>query len=122
MMSNVSSAPNLTAGVEPHDTKAFWLKIVRRSYAPLAIILARRWQPAALADTSWAPLLLAVGSAGGLARVHGGHQAVGHRDRGVGAVDAQRLGDDIAVRQHVARDADAAKRARAQALLDRLPA
>ena len=39
-MSNVSSAPNLTAGVEPHDTKAFWLKIVRRSYAPLAIILA----------------------------------------------------------------------------------
>lgn len=35
----------------------------------LAIVLSRRWQPALLADTGWAPLLLAVGAAGGLARV-----------------------------------------------------
>ncbi|MCX7360842.1 MAG: hypothetical protein NTV97_03005 [Alphaproteobacteria bacterium] len=35
----------------------------------LALLLSRRWQRAALADTSWAPLLLAVGAAGGLARV-----------------------------------------------------
>ena len=35
----------------------------------LAMLLSRRWQPALLADTSWAPLLLAVGAAGGLARV-----------------------------------------------------
>jgi GntP family gluconate:H+ symporter len=35
----------------------------------LALLLSRRWQPALLADTGWAPLLLAVGAAGGLARV-----------------------------------------------------
>ena len=35
----------------------------------LALLLSGRWQRAALADTSWAPLLLAVGAAGGLARV-----------------------------------------------------
>jgi GntP family gluconate:H+ symporter len=35
----------------------------------LAILLARRWQPPLLADTSWAPLLLTVGAAGGFARV-----------------------------------------------------
>jgi GntP family gluconate:H+ symporter len=35
----------------------------------LAVVVSRRWQPALLADTSWAPLLLAVGAAGGLARV-----------------------------------------------------
>jgi len=35
----------------------------------LAMLLSRRWQPGALADTSWAPLLLAVGAAGGFARV-----------------------------------------------------
>jgi len=35
----------------------------------LALLLSRRWQPAALTDTSWAPLLLAVGAAGGLGRV-----------------------------------------------------
>jgi GntP family gluconate:H+ symporter len=35
----------------------------------LALALSRRWQPAVLADTSWAPLFLAVGAAGGLARV-----------------------------------------------------
>lgn len=35
----------------------------------LAILLARRWQPLLLADTSWAPLLLTVGAAGGFARV-----------------------------------------------------
>lgn len=35
----------------------------------LAILLSRRWQPEKLADTSWAPLLLTVGAAGGLARV-----------------------------------------------------
>jgi gluconate:H+ symporter, GntP family len=35
----------------------------------LAILLTRRWQPAVLADTRWAPLLLAVGAAGGFARV-----------------------------------------------------
>jgi GntP family gluconate:H+ symporter len=35
----------------------------------LAILLSRRWQPALLADTSWAPLLLTVGAAGGFARV-----------------------------------------------------
>ncbi|MBS0526887.1 MAG: hypothetical protein JSS04_24885 [Proteobacteria bacterium] len=35
----------------------------------LAILLSRRWQPALLADTSWAPLLLAAGAAGGFARV-----------------------------------------------------
>jgi GntP family gluconate:H+ symporter len=35
----------------------------------LAVVLSRRWQPEALADTSWAPLLLTVGAAGGFARV-----------------------------------------------------
>ncbi len=35
----------------------------------LAILLSRRWQPSVLADTSWAPLLLTVGAAGGFARV-----------------------------------------------------
>jgi len=35
----------------------------------LAILLSRRWQPSLLADTSWAPLLLTVGAAGGFARV-----------------------------------------------------
>ncbi len=35
----------------------------------LAMALSRRWQPAALADTSWAPLLLAVGAAGGFGRL-----------------------------------------------------
>jgi GntP family gluconate:H+ symporter len=35
----------------------------------LALLLSRRWQPAVLADTRWAPLLLAVGAAGGFARV-----------------------------------------------------
>ena len=35
----------------------------------LALVLSRRWQPALLADTSWAPLLLTVGAAGGFARV-----------------------------------------------------
>ena len=35
----------------------------------LALLLSRRWQPAVLADTSWAPLLLTVGAAGGFARV-----------------------------------------------------
>jgi gluconate:H+ symporter, GntP family len=35
----------------------------------LALLLSRRWQPAALADMSWAPLLLTVGAAGGFARV-----------------------------------------------------
>ena len=34
----------------------------------LALLLSRRWQSAALADTSWAPLLLTVGAAGGFAR------------------------------------------------------
>lgn len=35
----------------------------------LALLLSRRWQPAALADTRWAGLLLAVGAAGGFSRV-----------------------------------------------------
>jgi len=35
----------------------------------LAILLSRRWRPDVLADTSWAPLLLTVGAAGGFARV-----------------------------------------------------
>jgi GntP family gluconate:H+ symporter len=35
----------------------------------LALLLAWRWQPEMLADTRWAPLLLAVGAAGGFARV-----------------------------------------------------
>jgi len=35
----------------------------------LALLLSRRWQPDGLADTGWAPLLLTVGAAGGLARV-----------------------------------------------------
>jgi gluconate:H+ symporter, GntP family len=35
----------------------------------LAMLLSRRWQPAVLADTRWAPLLLTVGAAGGFARV-----------------------------------------------------
>ncbi len=35
----------------------------------LALALSRRWQPEALAETSWAPLLLTVGAAGGFARV-----------------------------------------------------
>ena len=35
----------------------------------LAIVFARRWEPSVLAGRSWAPLLLAVGAAGGLARV-----------------------------------------------------
>ena len=35
----------------------------------VAVLLSRRWQPEKLADASWAPLLLTVGAAGGLARV-----------------------------------------------------
>lgn len=35
----------------------------------IAVLLSRRWQPEKLADASWAPLLLTVGAAGGLARV-----------------------------------------------------
>jgi GntP family gluconate:H+ symporter len=35
----------------------------------LALLLSRRWQSEALADASWAPLLLTVGAAGGFARV-----------------------------------------------------
>ncbi|WP_428670829.1 hypothetical protein [Reyranella sp.] len=35
----------------------------------LALVLSRRWQPAVLADTRWAPLLLTVGAAGGFGRV-----------------------------------------------------
>ena len=35
----------------------------------LALLLSRRWQPGALADTRWASLLLTVGAAGGFARV-----------------------------------------------------
>jgi GntP family gluconate:H+ symporter len=35
----------------------------------LALLLSRRWQPDGLADTSWAPMLLTVGAAGGFARV-----------------------------------------------------
>ena len=35
----------------------------------LAILFARRWEPSVLAGRSWAPLLLAVGASGGLARV-----------------------------------------------------
>lgn len=35
----------------------------------LALLLSRRWQPAALADMRWAPLLLTVGAAGGLGRL-----------------------------------------------------
>jgi gluconate:H+ symporter, GntP family len=35
----------------------------------LAMLLSRRWQPGALADTRWASLLLTVGAAGGFARV-----------------------------------------------------
>ena len=35
----------------------------------LAMLLSRRWQPEALADTRWASLLLTVGAAGGFARV-----------------------------------------------------
>lgn len=35
----------------------------------LAVLFAGRWQPSALAGRGWAPLLLAVGAAGGLSRV-----------------------------------------------------
>jgi GntP family gluconate:H+ symporter len=35
----------------------------------LGVLFAGRWQPSALAGRSWAPLLLAVGAAGGLSRV-----------------------------------------------------
>ena len=35
----------------------------------LGILFAGRWQPSALAGRGWAPLLLAVGAAGGLSRV-----------------------------------------------------
>ncbi|WP_421994856.1 hypothetical protein [Reyranella sp.] len=35
----------------------------------LAVLFAGRWQPSSLAGRSWAPLLLAVGAAGGLSRV-----------------------------------------------------
>lgn len=35
----------------------------------LAVVLARRWEPSALVGRNWAPLLLAVGASGGLARV-----------------------------------------------------
>lgn len=35
----------------------------------LVIVLARRWEPSMLVGRSWAPLLLAVGAAGGLSRV-----------------------------------------------------
>ena len=35
----------------------------------LGVVFAGRWQPSALAGRAWAPLLLAVGAAGGLSRV-----------------------------------------------------
>jgi GntP family gluconate:H+ symporter len=35
----------------------------------LGVLFARRWQPSALASRSWAPLLMAVGAAGGMSRV-----------------------------------------------------
>jgi len=35
----------------------------------LGVLFAGRWQPSALAGRAWAPLLLAVGAAGGLSRV-----------------------------------------------------
>src|SRR5258708_5658303 len=35
----------------------------------LGVLFAGRWQPSALASRGWAPLLLAVGAAGGLSRV-----------------------------------------------------
>lgn len=35
----------------------------------LAVVLAGRWEPSTLVGRSWAPLLLAVGASGGLARV-----------------------------------------------------
>jgi GntP family gluconate:H+ symporter len=35
----------------------------------LGVLFAGRWQPSALASRAWAPLLLAVGAAGGLSRV-----------------------------------------------------
>jgi GntP family gluconate:H+ symporter len=35
----------------------------------LAVLFAGRWQPSALVSRAWAPLLLAVGAAGGLSRV-----------------------------------------------------
>ena len=35
----------------------------------LGVVFAGRWQPSALAGRTWAPLLLAVGAAGGLSRV-----------------------------------------------------
>jgi GntP family gluconate:H+ symporter len=35
----------------------------------LGVLFAGRWQPSALASRTWAPLLLAVGAAGGLSRV-----------------------------------------------------
>lgn len=35
----------------------------------LAIVFARRWEPSVLASRAWAPLLLAIGASGGLARV-----------------------------------------------------
>ena len=38
-MSNVSTSPEVSAGAEPHDPRLFWLKIARRCYAPIAIIV-----------------------------------------------------------------------------------
>jgi gluconate:H+ symporter, GntP family len=35
----------------------------------LAVVLARRWEPSMLVGRGWAPLLMAVGASGGLARV-----------------------------------------------------
>jgi NitT/TauT family transport system permease protein len=40
MMSEASSTPDVNLGAEPRDARLFWLKILRRSYAPAAIILA----------------------------------------------------------------------------------
>lgn len=54
--------------------REFWTGISRplvlaMAAIALALLLSRRWQPDRLADTSWAPLLLTVGAAGGFARV-----------------------------------------------------
>ena len=38
-MSNVSSSSEVSSGVESDDARLFWLRIARRSYAPLAIVI-----------------------------------------------------------------------------------
>jgi len=72
VMQSIAQMPSEPLG--KGGAREFWTGISRPLMLAvlaiaLAVLLSRRWQPGVLADTSWAPLLLTVGAAGGLARV-----------------------------------------------------